>query len=85
MRLESVTEDRVSLDGSKPLAVGMNDPLGLFGTTGPATIAAYAAPPSGDPSCQLRTAVCSSVTSGTGPGRGTDPALGAGRLVVDSD
>jgi hypothetical protein len=40
MRLEAVSEETAGSDPSEPLAVGVSDPLGLFGATGPASTAA---------------------------------------------
>lgn len=85
MHLESASEETVGLDGSDPLVLGMSDPLGFFGAKGPASIDAYIAPSSGDPSCRLQSEVCSPMISATSVDRGTVPALGPGCLVAGSE
>jgi hypothetical protein len=83
MRLLAVWEETAGSDGSESMAVGLSDPLGWFEATGPASTAAYVAPPSGGPSCRLLAAACSPVTDGVA-GRGADPAPVAGRLLAGS-
>jgi len=41
MGLEAVSDEISVSEPSKPWAVGVSDPLGLFGATDPATTAAY--------------------------------------------
>ena len=81
-RLESVSKETVGLVLSDPLAVGVSEPLGLFGATGPTNIGAHVTTPSGSPSCRLQTATCSPVKSDEVAGRGADPAPGAGLLLA---
>ena len=65
------------------MAVGLSVPLGWDGATGPASTAAYVAPPPDGPCCRLPTATCSPVTDEFA-GWGADPAPGAGRLLPGS-
>jgi hypothetical protein len=84
MRLLTVSGETAVSDGSDSMAVGLSDPLGWNGATGPAKAAAYVTPPSGGTSCRLHVAACSPVAEEVA-GRGADPAVGAGRLLAGSD
>jgi hypothetical protein len=83
MRLFAVSVKVADSAGSESMAVGLSSPLGSYGATPPANMAAYVAPPSYGPSCGLPMAACLPVT-GENAGRGTDPVPGAGRLLVGS-
>jgi hypothetical protein len=84
MRLFAVSYETAGSDVSEPMAVGMSGPLGRDGAMGLTKTAAYVAPPSGDPSCRLQVAACSTVTAGAVAGRGVDPSSGAGRRLSGS-
>jgi hypothetical protein len=79
MRLLTVSEETAVSDGSECMAVGLGDPLGWNGATGPAKATAYVTPPSGGTSCRLHVAVCSPVTEEVAV-RGADRAVGVGGL-----
>jgi hypothetical protein len=83
MRLLADSDETLGSDGSESMAVGLSDPLGWCGATGPASTAAYVAPPSGGPICRLLAAACSPMTADIA-GRGADPAPVAGRLLAGS-
>jgi len=83
MGLLAVSDETAGSDMSESMAVGLSDPLGCLGATGPSNAAAYVTPPSGGPICRLPKAACSPVTE-VKAGRGAHPAPGAGRLLAVS-
>ena len=85
MRPGAVSEETAGSEGSDPLSVGLNCPLGLCGALGAAATAAYVAPSSGDPSCRPPVAACSPVAPVAVAGSGADPSPGAGRFVAVSE
>jgi hypothetical protein len=84
MHLFAFSDETTGSDGSEPMDVGLSGPLRRDGAAGPTKTAAYVAPPSVDPSCQLQVAACSPVTAGAPAGRGADPSSGAGRRLAGS-